>query len=188
MTELAQYLRTYMNVADEDMEALVAYFHPTELKKGDYFFKQGRVCDKLSFQRSGLVRLFSVHDDREVTTWICSKGSMMTDLNGLICDAPARCSAQALTHCELYTIEKKDYKLLPVVVPAWPALERVLMARCFDFMEVRVFSLLSMTGEERYQYLQSQNPDLFNQVPLKYLASMMGMTPESLSRIRKNRG
>ena len=45
---------------------------------------------------------------------------------------------------------------------------------------------VSMTGEERYQFLQSQNPDLFNQVPLKYLASMMGMTPESLSRIRKD--
>jgi hypothetical protein len=110
----------------------------------------------------------------------------MTDLNGLVRDAPARCSAQALTHCELYTIKKKDYLQLPEIIPAWPSLERVLMARCFDFMEVRVFSLLSMTGEERYQYLQSQNPELFNQVPLKYLASMMGMTPESLSRIRKN--
>ena len=186
MTELETYLRTYMNVPDEYMQSLTDYFHPTELKKGDYFFKQGRVCDKLSFHRSGLIRVFGVHADKEVTQWIWSKGSMMTDVNGLICDAPARCSAQALTHCELYTIEKKDYLLLPKTIPAWPSLERVLMARCFDFMEIRVFSLLSMTGEERYRYLQSQNPDLFNQVPLKYLASMMGMTPESLSRIRKN--
>jgi len=186
MTELETYLRTYMNVADEDMEILVSHFHPTELKKGDYFFKQGRVCDKLSFHRSGLVRAFGVYGEKEVTTWIWSKGSLMTDLNGLVCDVPARTSAQALTHCELYTIEKKDYVRLAEEVPGWPALERVLMARCFDFMEVRVFSLLSMTGEERYQYLQTQNPDLFNQVPLKYLASMMGMTPESLSRIRKN--
>ena len=52
-------------------------------------------------------------------------------------------------------------------------------------METRVFSLLSMSGDERYRYLQNTNPDLFDQVPLKYLASMMGMTPESLSRIRK---
>ena len=186
MTELENYLRTYMNVADEDMESLVAYFHPDSLKKGEYFFRQGRVCDRLSFHRSGLLRVFAVHGDKEVTQWISSKGSLMTDLNGLICDAPARFSAQALTHCEFYTIEKKDYLRLPELVSAWPALERVLIARCFDFMELRVFSLLSMTGEERYQYLQGQNPELFNQVPLKYLASMMGMTPESLSRIRKN--
>ena len=186
MTELENYLRTYMNVADEDLHTLGAYFHPHSLKKGDYFFKQGRVCDKLSFHRSGLIRVYAEHDGKEVTQWISSKGNLMTDLSGLICDSPARCHAQALTHCELYTIEKKDYLRLPEVVPGWPALERVLMARCFEFMELRVFSLLAMTGEERYRYLQAQNPELFNQVPLKYLASMMGMTPESLSRIRKN--
>lgn len=186
MTELENYLRTYMNVADGDMQSLVAYFHPTELRKGEFFFKQGRVCDKLSFHRSGLVRVFAEHGEKEVTQWISSKGNLMTCLNGLICDVPASFNAQALTHCEFYTIEKKDYLRLPEVIPSWTAIERVLMTRCFAFMELRVFSLLAMTGEERYQYLQSQNPDLFNQVPLKYLASMMGMTPESLSRIRKN--
>ena len=66
-------------------------------------------------------------------------------------------------------------------------LERTLVIRCFGFMESRVFSLLAMSGEERYAYLQEENPDLFDTVPLKYLASMMGMTPESLSRIRKKK-
>ena len=185
MTELGNYLRTYMNVADADMEALVGYFHPTSLRKGEYYLKQGRVCDKLSFHRSGLLRVFAEQGEKEVTQWISSKGNLMADLGGLICDSPARFNAQALTQCEFYTIEKKDYLRLPEVLPAWGRLERVLMVRCFEFMELRVFSLLSMTGEERYRYLQGQNPELFNQVPLKYLASMMGMTPESLSRIRK---
>ncbi|WP_431210379.1 hypothetical protein ACQ86N_30800 [Puia sp. P3] len=65
MTELGNYLRTYMNVADADMEALSAYFHPTSLRKGEYYLKQGRVCDKLSFHRSGLLRVFAEQGDRK---------------------------------------------------------------------------------------------------------------------------
>ena len=185
MTELEQYLRTYMGVSDEDMDALVSYFYPATLAKGEYFLKAGRICDKLSFQRSGLTRVFAPHGEKEVTQWISFKGTLLTDLGGLVCDEPSRCNIQALTHCEFYTIDKKDYINLAQAIPKWPALERLLMTRCFGFLETRIFSLLSMSGEERYRYLQAQNPDLFDQVPLKYLASMMGMTPESLSRIRK---
>lgn len=188
MMELEQYLRSYMGVSDEDMGALVSWFHPTTLEKGEYFMRAGRVCDKLSFHRSGLIRVYAPHGEKEVTQWISSKGAFLTDLSGIILNEPARFDARALTHCELYTIDKKDYAGLPHVIPKWPMLERALIARCFGFMEARIFALLSMSAEERYKFLQEQNPELFNQVPLKYLASMMGMTPESLSRIRKKMG
>jgi hypothetical protein len=184
MTELEQYLRSYTGVTDDDMNTLVSYFHLTTMEKGDYFVKAGRVCDKLSFQRSGLIRSCAMHGEKEVTQWISSKGYFITDLNGIISNQPSRFDVYALTHSELFTISKKDYLNLPNVLPAWPALERVLITRCFGFLETRIFALLSMTAEEQYKYLLDQNPDLFTQVPMKYLASMMGMTPESLSRVR----
>jgi len=187
MTELEQYLRGYMGVSDEDMAALVSLFYPSTLEKGEFFLRAGRVCDKLSFQREGLMRVFAVHGEKEVTQWISYRGALITDLQGLVCDESSRYTIQALTRCELYTIDKKDYLELHRKIPKWPQLERVLITRCFGFMETRIFSLLSMSGEERYAYLQEQNPTLFDTVPLKYLASMMGMTPESLSRIRKRK-
>ncbi|HLZ87562.1 MAG TPA: cyclic nucleotide-binding domain-containing protein [Puia sp.] len=187
MTELEQYLRSYMGVADEDMEVLVSAFYPATLEKGDFFLRAGRICDKLSFHREGLMRVFARHGEKEVTQWISFKGNFITDLQGIVCDEPSRFTVQALTRCELYTIDKKDYLDLPRRIAKWATLERMLITRCFGFMETRVFSLLSMSGEERYAYLQGQNPELFDTVPLKYLASMMGMTPESLSRIRKKK-
>lgn len=187
MTELQQYLRSYMGVAEEDMNTLTAWFHPTILEKGDFFLKAGRICDKLSFQRSGLIRVYAMHGEKEVTQWISFKGNFITDLGGIICDEPSRFDVRALTHCELYSIDKKDYNNLHRVVAKWPELERLLITRCFGFMETRLFALLSMSAEERYNHLLEQNPELFHQVPLKYLASMMGMTPESLSRIRKKK-
>jgi len=109
---------------------------------------------------------------------------MVTDLEGLINDQPSKFDIRALTHTELYTISKKDYLNLANEIPSWPVLERTMMTRCFGFMVSRIFALLSMSAEEQYKYLMDRDPDLFNQVPLKYLASMMGMTPESLSRVR----
>jgi len=187
MTELEQYLRQYMGVSDEDMDAMVSVFRTQTLEKGDYFLKAGRVGDKLSFLREGLIRAYACHGEKEVTQWIAYRGTLLADLRGLVFNEPSVFTSQALTHCELYTIDKKDYLELPKRIERWPVLERMLFARCFNFMETRVFSLLSMSGEERYAYLQEQNPALFDAVPLKYLASMMGMTPESLSRIRKKK-
>lgn len=59
------------------------------------------------------------------------------------------------------------------------------MAKCFTMMEDRIFAHLSMTAEERYQLFFEQNKELFQQVPLQYIASMLGMTPETFSRVRK---
>ncbi|HTI08595.1 MAG TPA: cyclic nucleotide-binding domain-containing protein [Puia sp.] len=188
MTELEQYLHTYMGIPDADMKNLVSCFRQDTLEKGDYFLKAGRVCQKLSFHRSGLLRVYASHGEKEITQWISFKGNFITDLSGIVCDEPSRFTIRALSHCELYTIDKKDYNNLSRVIDKWPLLERRLLTRCFGFLEARVFALLSMSAEERYKFLFSQNEELFVQVPLKYLASMMGITPESLSRIRKKMG
>jgi CRP/FNR family transcriptional regulator, anaerobic regulatory protein len=185
MTGLQTYLRSHMGVPEEDMQTLLSHFKPTTLEKGDYYLKKGRICDNLSFHQSGLIRLYAPYEDKEVTQWISFKGNFISDLSSMVFRQPSKFNAQALTHCELFTLDKQDYDNLPHIIPKWPAIERALLLHCFSFMEVRVFSLLSMSANERYQYLQDQNPDLFQQVPLKYLASMMGMTPESLSRIRR---
>src|SRR5258708_3351942 len=188
MTELEQYLHYYMGIAEEDMKAIISYFREDTLTKGDFFLKEGRVCEKLSFHRSGLLRVYASHGEKEITQWISFKGNFITDLSGIVCHEPSRFTIQALSRCELYTIDKKDYNNLSRVIDKWPLLERKLLTRCFGFLEARIFALLSMSAEERYKFLFTQNAELFQQVPLKYLASMMGITPESLSRIRKRMG
>jgi hypothetical protein len=71
------------------------------------------------------------------------------------------------------------------MVPLWYELEKMFLIRCFTFIEERIMSHLSMTAEERYHFFFENNKELFNQVPLHYIASMLGMTPETFSRIRK---
>jgi CRP-like cAMP-binding protein len=186
MTELEQYIKSYFGVvlADE-LQVISSLFKLTTIKKGEYFLKTGKRCDKLSFIQSGLLRIFVTIDDKEVTQWISKKGYFVTDLSSFVFEKPARWTIQALADSELYTISAADYKKIGNLVPKWHELEKLFIANCFVTLEERVFSHLSMTAEERYSFFFEHNKDLFNQVPLQYIASMLGMTPETFSRIRK---
>lgn len=186
MTELELYINSYFGVAAKgDLSKITSLFTPTSLKKGDYFLTAGKACDKLSFIQSGLLRIFANTEDKEVTQWISTKGYFVTDLSSLVFGNHSRFSIQALSDTELYTISKTDYEQIGKLIPEWHELEKLFLAKCFTILEDRIFSHLSMTAEERYAAFFEQNKALFNQVPLQYIASMLGMTPETFSRIRK---
>lgn len=185
MTELEQYIKSYFGVSQNDLEHIAALFKPTTLKKDDYFLKTGKSCNQLSFIKSGLLRIYVNQDGKEITQWISTTGYFVTDLSSLIFNTPARWNIQALSDTELYTISKDDYLKIGNVINQWNQLEKLFIARCFTFLEDRIFSHLSMTAEERYHFFFKHNKEIFNQVPLQYIASMLGMTPETFSRIRK---
>jgi CRP-like cAMP-binding protein len=185
MTELEQYLQTYFEFSDTDLFTVASMFKPEFVKKGDFYLRNGKSCDKLSFVQTGMLRVFVDLENREVTQWISTKGYFITDLSGLLFGKMSRWNIQALTDTTLYTIAKPDYNRIGEYIPKWPQTEKLFIAHCFTMLEDRVFSFLSMTAEERYNILFAANRELFNQVPLQYIASMLGMTPETISRIRK---
>jgi CRP/FNR family transcriptional regulator, anaerobic regulatory protein len=186
MTELEQYIQSYFGVLQvEDVARITDLFKSATLKKGDYYLKSGRPCLQLSFIQSGLLRIFAHTEEKEVTQWISTKGYFVTDLSSLVFETPARWTIQALSDVELYTISREDYIRLGKILPQWHQLEKLFLAKCFTILEDRIFAHLSMTAEERYHSFFLQNSELFNQVPLQYIASMLGMTPETFSRIRK---
>jgi CRP-like cAMP-binding protein len=185
MTELEKYIQTYFGVTHDELIQISSFFKPIAIKKGDYFLKTGRNSDRLGFLQSGIIREFLFIDDKEVTKWISTKGYFVVDLSSFIFHSPARWNIQAITDCELFVIDKSDYQRIIQFIPRWAELEKLFIAKCFSVLEDRIISHLSMTAEERYKQLFNFNKELFNQVPLQYLASMLGMTPETFSRIRK---
>ena len=188
MNELEQNIKTYFGVIQQDnLKIISSLFNSTTINKGDYYLKAGRMSDKLSFIKSGYLRIYSTTEDKEVTQWIATQGYFVTDLSSLLFGNPARWTIQAITDSVLYTINREDYRRIGMLVPQWHELEKLFIGKCFTILEDRIFSHLSMTAEERYEYFFENNKDLFNQVPLQYIASMLGMTPETFSRIRKKR-
>lgn len=185
MIELEIYIHTYFSVNKDDITKISSFFKPLILKKGDYFLKTSGYSDRLGFVQTGIIREFVYIDHKEVTKWISTKGNFVVDLSSFIFQLPARWNIQALTDCEIYIIDRKDYQQIGQEVYRWAELEKLFIAKCFTVLEDRILQHLSMSAEERYKQLFNFNKELFNQVPLQYLASMLGMTPETLSRLRK---
>ncbi len=184
MKELEQYIVSYFGIQTVDLQKLLPFFEIQQLSKGDFYVQQDFYCDALSFVKEGFLRIYADTEKKEVTQWISSKGYFVTDLGSLVFNSKARFSIQALTDCELFTIRKSDYQKIHEVIANWPVLEKLFLAKCFVTLEDRVFQLLSLPATERYRLFFEQNKELFNHVPLQFIASMLGMTPETLSRIR----
>jgi CRP/FNR family transcriptional regulator, anaerobic regulatory protein len=186
MTELEKYITSYFgSLTSEELSQLTVLFKPMRLKKGDYLLESGKLSDKLCFVQSGIMRMFTIEEKKEVTQWISTKGYFTVDLQSFIFDKTSRWTIQALEDTELFGISKADYQKINQLVPKWPELEKQFIVNCFTSLENRIYGHLSLSAEERYLAFFQNNKELFNQVPLQYIASMLGMTPETFSRIRK---
>jgi len=185
--ELKRYISSYFGLSNDKLDEVASLFVVTELTRGEYFVRIGQYCDKLSFVQSGFVRIFSEVKNREVTQWIGSKDYFLTDIYSFLFKQRARWNIQALADCSLYTLDRDNYQHLKRILPDWDEIEKKILAACFVTLEDRVFDQLSLSAEERYVKLFQQNKELFNQVPLQYIASMLGMSPETFSRIRNKK-
>jgi len=174
-------------LTNQELEIIHSYFHEEKLQKNDFFTKSDKICDRLSLVKSGILRVYALSDGKEVTQWISTENFLVTEVMGFFFDRPNRWTIQAFTDTELLTITKTNYHKLCKEFPKWNEIEKRFFVKCFVMIEDRVYAHLSMTAEERYDLYFDQNKELFNQVPLQYIASVLGMTSETFSRIRKRK-
>jgi CRP-like cAMP-binding protein len=182
---LPELLQANFRLSPAKAKEVSSLFREDLLEKGDYFLRRGQTVRKLSFLRSGHLRGWAPAGNKDITQWIFTSDYFVTDLNCLLFGLPARWNVQALSSCVLATLPEENYLRISEIVPNWELLEKQFLGRCFSTLEDRVFTFLSLSAKERYEALQAWQPELFDHVPLHYLASMLGMTAETLSRIRK---
>lgn len=188
LKDFNEHIQEYFGkLTDQELSMIGAYFQEEKLQKNDFFTESDKVCDKLSIVKSGILRVYAWSDGKEITQWISTEDYLITEVMGFFFDQPNRWTIQAFSDTVLMTITKTNYQKLCQEFPNWNALEKRLLVKCFAMMEDRIFSHLSMSAEERYNLYFEQHKALFNQVPLQYIASVLGMTAETFSRIRRRK-
>jgi CRP-like cAMP-binding protein len=185
MIELEKHIIHTFGFSKAEFHSIKDFFQPREIKNGDYFLKEGQYVKQMGFVEKGILREFLYVNDKEVTKWFSTNGHFAVDLSGFLFDQKSKLNYQAITDTQILTLSKENYTRISSKVSRWDKLEKMFLAKCFAVLENRVVSHLAFSAEERYNHFFAFNPQLFNQVPLNQIASMLGMTPETLSRIRK---
>lgn len=185
MSEFKKNIIETFGFTENEFINIQDFFERKKIKKGEYFLKEGNYVKQMGFVEKGILREFLYINDKEVTKWFSTSGYFAVDLSGFLFDRKAKVNYQAMGDVEILTLSKENYDKIANKVPRWNKLEKMFLIKCFTVLEDRVITHLSMNAEERYNHFFNFNPELFNQVPLIFLASMLGMSPETLSRIRK---
>jgi len=161
-------------------------FKVKELKKNDFFVKEGQVCPSFCFVEKGILQHAITVLEEEKTTYLALQNSVTSSLNSFLNQIPSRKSIKALTNVSLWIITLEDFKTLNQTNPAFHQFYHNIIEKQICLIDDYRIDLLTLTPEERYQKLLLSEPHLLQEVPLHYLASFLGISSRHMSRIRKN--
>jgi CRP/FNR family transcriptional regulator, anaerobic regulatory protein len=169
----------------EDAGTITAKFARQELEKNDLFVKEGKTSKQIAFLEKGLLQYFSITDKgEERTTYVTLPNNFAASLLSYLSEVPARENIRAITTSVIWTIEKEDVLQLQQHLPAFNAFYIGLLEWQICCIDKGKFDLITLSAEDRYAKMLKEEPELLQQVPLQYIASMMGVTPRHLSRLR----
>jgi CRP-like cAMP-binding protein len=183
---LRAHIDKRVHLTDEEFDIIVKYFVPRIITKHQFLLNEGMVCKHLGFVNSGCLREYTI--DSKGTEHIIQFAIAdwwVSDLNSFLSGRPADYNIDALQDSEVLLLEKSAREELLDNCPKMEKFFRVLLESNHVATHQRVTDSLSITAEERYLKFIKTYPKLFEQIPQHQIASYLGITPQSLSRIRK---
>lgn len=169
---------------EEERQAIREKFILEEFRRGDFLTEEGEVCGQLGFILDGYARVYVLKDVDEHTVHIAGQGNFIAAFSSFISSRPSFEFVQAITDTQVLTITREDLEALYTLSAKMERMGRMLVEQMFVRKEDRVISFIKYDAKERYNYLMQQYPDMLLDVPLQYIASFLGIKPETLSRIR----
>jgi len=170
----------------KDEEAFIKqYLTPKKLRRKQYLLQEGDVCKSIYIVEKGALRAYVLDDHGEIhITAFALEGWTMGDLYSFIREEPATLNIDALEDCELVLISKPAYNELLQVMPKFETYIRILMTDAYMALQKRTTNMISLPLEERYKAFTQMYPHVLQRVPQHMIASFMGLSPETLSRVR----
>lgn len=170
----------------EDLDLLQRTAISIKIKKKANLLVQGELCNNIYFVISGFFRMFYVDlEGNEINNRFTEENNFMVDFQSFLTQKPSRYYWQAMQDSQVLAFPFHEVQKLYASSAAWQKLGRLITERVYLQLNERVEMLQFMSPEQRYEYLLSTRPQLFNQISQFHIASYLGIKPESLSRLRK---
>jgi len=182
---LAQYLQQFEAFTPAQLQIIEACFKPRTYKKGSLMLRAGQPATQLAFIQKGVMRIYYYHEGRQYTRYLGAEPSFITSLTHFISQTPSQEYIEALENTEVLLISHENMLQLCRQIHAWETLYRKVIEHMFVCVENRIREFITLKAEQRYEVILAQLPWLFQRVPQKYIASYIGIKPQSLSRLMR---
>jgi CRP-like cAMP-binding protein len=183
---LIQYIQTSIQMPTEKAAQIAEKFEYMEVQKNDMLHIENKPCNYTYILQSGYVRTFLYDNDgQEVTVHIHRPFTIVNDALAFFKRQPMTENIQALTDCEMWRMSYEDVQANFHGIPEFREFGRMMLITNLAIMKQRMLTMIKDSAEVRYKNLLEQHPEIFMNVPLKIIASYLGITDTSLSRIRK---
>jgi len=170
-------------------EGIKDYFrkhsYSCSFRKGKLLLKAGQICEHIYFIKKGAVRGFIKEGTKDITTWITAENEVVSSISALDRREPAMENMQAIENCDLLALTYTDFQNLYIKFPEFNIVARKVLQKYYQDAEGRAFIARLTNAENKYQFFITRYGHLANRIPLTYIASFLGITLETLSRVRK---
>jgi len=178
----------HISLNEDEAEHFTLLLQYKELHKKEFLLKEGQFCKTINFVQSGALRAFYVdREGKESTIMFAIHDWWITDMYCFVMEQPAMQNIVAIKNSSVLQLKKSDLEKLYVEVPKFERFFRIIMQNSYIREQLRVLQSLSLSAEERYDIFINKYPQLIPHIPQKQIASYLGITPEFLSIIRKNK-
>lgn len=184
METLKKYINSQIKINEADLETVISNFKELKIAKDRFALKQGQIATNFFFIKSGGLRVYFDHNDKQITSWIALENEFFTDLSSQKNQLPSKFNIQAIEDTVLLTITSDKMEKLYKEFPLWQQFGRLIWEANFINSIEGIINFQTLTAEERYLSTMTES-DLLQRVHLKHLASFLGITQTSLSRLRK---
>ena len=185
MEIIRKYFEARVTLSDEDWTVFSAKLIQRKFSKNSILLKHGSTEQYLSFIEKGILRFNILSEDKDFTFAFGFPGSFISAYDSFLNQAPTDYDVTSITDLTLWSVKYVDLQEIYNSTSVGDRLGRLASEELFKIKMKRLISLMTESAEERYLNLMKNEPILLQQIPLKYLASYIGITPEALSRIRK---
>jgi CRP-like cAMP-binding protein len=183
---LIQIVQSVLPMSNAKAGQILEKFKERKTARNEYLLKEGSVCNESHIIEEGITRSYIFDlEGNDITTAFSSKQMFASDLLSFFKRTPSKENIQALTDCQTWYITYDDMQESFHTIPEFREFGRLNIINQFGILQQRMLSMLQQTAEQRYGDLVETNPQILQHAPLKYIATYLGITDTSLSRIRK---